>query len=167
LNLTLRLSTGDDLAFITTLERHPDNRDFIGQWSDAEHLAAMRGEKRRSHRIVEVDGKPGGYMIWYDGPPDSPSLYLKRILVADKERGVGQAAMRLFLEEANSREDIAFAWLLVRDWNTRAQAVYTKLGFSRYEPNGDEADVLARYAEAPSEHSFRMRFTCRLAPSPA
>ena len=166
MKVRLRPSRPEDLAFVTALERHPDNRDFIGQWSDTEHEAAMRGEKRREHRIVEVDGAPAGYMIWYDGRPMSPSIYLKRILIADKGRGVGQAAVRAFLDEAFSRDGVQFAWLLVRDWNARAQAVYRKLGFTRYDPGEEEAAPLAAYAEAPGPIAFRMRATCRPAPSP-
>jgi diamine N-acetyltransferase len=159
--LALRESTARDLSFVTALERHADNRDFIGQWTDDEHLAAMRGEKRRVHRIIEVDGVPAGYMIWYLGPPDSPSIYLKRILVADKERGIGQRAVQAFIDEAVARGDIDFVWLLVRDWNARAQAVYRKLGFERYEPRGQELEDLDRYAEAPGPVSFRMRKSMR------
>ena len=162
----LRPSRPEDLPFVTALERHQDNRDFIGQWSDEEHLAALRGEHGREHRIVEVDGAAAGYMISYDGRPGSPSIYLKRILIADKERGVGQAAVRAFLADAFAREGVEFAWLLVREWNARAQAVYRKLSFTRYEPAGEEAAALAAYAEAPGPISFRMRVTCTPDPSP-
>lgn len=157
MKVTLRPARPGDLAFVTTLERDPANRDFIGQWTDEEHEAAMRGENARQHRIVEVDGKPAGYVITYDGRGTSPSLYVKRILIADKERGTGTAAMAAVLDEAFARHGIAFVWLLVRDWNDRAQAVYRKLGFARHDPVGDDAEPLARYAEAPGPQSFRMR----------
>lgn len=157
MKVALRSTRPGDLAFVTTLERDPGNRDFIGQWTDAEHAAAMRGENRREHRIVEVDGGAGGYVITYDGRDTSPSLYVKRILVANKERGVGTAAMTAVLDDAFARPGIDFAWLLVRHWNARAQAVYRKLGLTPYEPGPEEAAALARYAEAPGPQSFRMR----------
>ena len=96
MKLALRPTGPADLPFVTALERDPANRDFIGQWTDDEHVAAMRGENRREHRIVEVDGKPAGYVVTYDGRGTSPSLYVKRILIADKERGTGTAAMSHF-----------------------------------------------------------------------
>ena len=65
--------------------------------------------------------------------------------------------MKLVLADAFSRPSNRFVWLLVRDWNARAQAVYRKLGFERYEPAGEEAEALAAYAEAPGARSFRMR----------
>jgi diamine N-acetyltransferase len=157
LSVRLRATAPADLAFVTALERHADNRDFIGQWTDDEHLAAMRGEDGRTHRIIELEGAAKGYVITYDGGSYSASTYVKRIVVADKERGTGQAAMRLVLADAFSRPSNRFVWLLVREWNARAQAVYRKLGFSRYEPAEDEAAALAAYAEAPGPQSFRMR----------
>ena len=155
--MALRPTRPGDLAFVTALERDPSNRDFIGQWTDDEHAAAMRGERQRQHRVVEVDGKPAGYVITYDGRGTSPSLYVKRILIADKERGIGTCAMGAVLDDAFMQRGIEFAWLLVREWNARAQAVYRKLGFARYDPEGEEAESLARYAEAPGAQSFRMR----------
>ena len=45
----MRRSAPGDLAFVTALERHPDNRDFIGQWmSLIAPVAARLGP--RGHR---------------------------------------------------------------------------------------------------------------------
>ena len=153
----LRGTTPADLGFVTSLERDGYNREYIGQWTDEEHLAAIRGERDREHRVIEVDGLPGGYVISYRGEDTSPSIYIKRVLVADKERGIGKAAVAQVLDDAFARPGVDFAWLLVRQWNARAQAVYRKLGFERYDPQPREADALARYAEAPGSESFRMR----------
>lgn len=157
MSVRLRRTTPDDLAFVTALERRPENEGLIGQWTDAEHLAAIARAGNREHFIVELDGARAGYLILYDGRPTSPSVYLKRILIADKERGTGQAAVAAFLKEAFARDGIEWAWLLVREYNARAQAVYRKLGFDRYDPAGDEAASIAAYAEAPGNQSFRMR----------
>lgn len=153
----LRPTRAEDLPFVTQLERHPDNREFIGQWSDAEHLAAMAGEGAREHWIIQRDGRPAGYLIVYDGRDHYPGFYVKRILVADKGQGTGRMALARFLDAAVEVEGIEFVWLLVRGWNERAQAVYRKLGFSRYEPGASEAGAIARAGDAPSEESFRMR----------
>jgi ribosomal protein S18 acetylase RimI-like enzyme len=153
----LRPSRPADLAFVTRLERDPGNRDFIGQWSDEEHLAAMAGEGAREHWIIQLDGAPAGYLIAYDGRDHYPGFYVKRIVVADKGRGTGQAALARFLDAAFEVEGVDFVWLLVRDWNERAQAVYRKLGFSRYEPSVSVAGALARAGDVPLENSFRMR----------
>ena len=153
----LRRTRPADLPFVTALERHADNRDLIGQWTDPEHRSAIGGTTAREHWIIERDGVPAGYLIAYDGRPRSRSLYVKRILVAEKEQGTGGAALRRYLDEAFARDGIDHVWLLVRAANTRAQSVYRKLGFERYDPAPAEAAELDAYAEAPGEESFRMR----------
>jgi ribosomal protein S18 acetylase RimI-like enzyme len=154
-DIHLRPSTSADLAFITALERHPDNRDYIGQWSDAEHLSAMAGENRRSHSIIERDGKPEGYLIAYDRRDEGAGVYVKRLLVNGKGRGTGSQALRIFVERAFAAGRAEFVWLLVRDWNERAQAIYRKMGFVRFDPDEGEARRFDSAAEPPNK-SFRM-----------
>ena len=154
MDVRLRPSGAADLDFITTLERHPDNRDWIGQWTDAEHLAAIAGERGRSHWIIERDGTRAGYLIAYDCRANGADVYVKRILVKDKERGTGRAALRTFLDWAFSDGTDA-VWLIVRDNNARAQAVYRGLGFQRFDP--EDARRYDTAAEPPGEGCFRMR----------
>ena len=125
---------------MTALERHPANREFIGQWTDGEHLDAVAGLNGREHWIIERDGAPAGYLIIFDGRVERTGLYVKRLLVADKEKGTGKAALAAFLDDAFGRPGVDYVWLQVFDWNARAQAVYTGLGFTRFEvPPEDEA----------------------------
>ena len=151
----LRPSRVADLGFVTALERQPGNLDFIGQWTDAEHLAAMAGEDGRSHSIIERDGEPGGYLIAYDRRAEVGGVYVKRILVDRKERGTGTAALRAFIERAFAEPQTRFVWLLVRDRNERAQAVYGKLGFERFDPDGETAKRFDAAGDTPGD-SFRM-----------
>ncbi len=146
------------MPFVTELERDGENAKIIGQWSDAEHLAAIRGEKNRSHRIIERDGKPAGYLIEFDCRVATGGVYLKRVLVGDKERGTGTAAVSAFLEDVRSRLDPDFVWLHVYEWNERAQAIYRKLGFERYEPGDEERARLDAAAESTASRAFRMRW---------
>ena len=155
--MRLRPTGAADLPFVTSLERHEENRELIGQWTDPEHLDAIAGKRNREHRIIERDGAPAGYVIAYDGRGASPSMYIKRVLIADKERGTGKAAIAMLLDDCFARDGVDFAWLLVRQRNDRAQAAYRKLGFTRYDPTAEEAEALERYAEAPGPESFRMR----------
>ncbi|HLX24497.1 MAG TPA: GNAT family N-acetyltransferase [Usitatibacter sp.] len=154
----LRRSTPQDLAFVTALERHPDNREYIGQWTDDEHLAAIAGKGKREHWIIERDGRAAGYLIAYDCRFLDAGFYVKRILVADKEGGTGTAALRQFNERVFAMNGVSCVWLIVRDFNVRAQHVYGKLGFARFEPaEGEERRRYDSWAEAPAEGSYRMR----------
>ena len=154
--VTLRPSRPEDLPFITALERHPENRELIGQWSDEEHARAIEGRERWSHWIIEAGGRPAGYVIPRDCVEQGAGIYIKRILIADKERGTGKLALSRFLEAAFAREAVGFVWLNVRNENARAQAVYREIGFKRFEPVGDEARRFDLVAEAPLEKCFRM-----------
>jgi RimJ/RimL family protein N-acetyltransferase len=153
----LRRSRPEDLAFVTALERHPDNRDYIGQWTDEEHLAAIAGKGKREHWIIENDGRAAGFLIAYDCRFLDAGFYVKRILVADKERGTGSEALRQFNDRAFGMNGVSCVWLLVRTFNVRAQHVYTKLGFVRFDPVGEEARRYDSWGEPPSETSYRMR----------
>jgi RimJ/RimL family protein N-acetyltransferase len=155
--VALRKSRPDDLAFVTALERHPDNNTFIGQWSDEEHLAAIGGKGKREHWIIERDGRAAGYLIAYDCRFLDAGFYVKRLLVSDKERGTGSEALRQFNERVFAMNGVSCVWLIVRDFNERAQHVYGKMGFVRFDPEGEEKRRYDSWAEAPAEGSYRMR----------
>jgi ribosomal protein S18 acetylase RimI-like enzyme len=156
-DILIRPSRHADLGFIVELERHPENRELIGQWSDALHLAAIAREDHREHWIIERDARAAGYLIAFDGRHAYGGIYVKRILVAEKERGTGRAALARYLEDAFRRPGTSFVWLNVREVNARAQSVYRGLGFTRYAPGPEEAARLATAGEAPSAGAFSMR----------
>jgi RimJ/RimL family protein N-acetyltransferase len=157
MGVTLRPTRESDLAWVTALERRPDHVDIIGQWSDAEHVAAIHGQEGREHWIIERDGAPAGYLIAYDCRAAAAGIYVKRILVAEKERGTGKAALASFLDDAFDRDGVDSVWLIVRNGNDRARAVYESLGFEPFAPEGDEARRYDSVAEAPMDKCFRMR----------
>jgi ribosomal protein S18 acetylase RimI-like enzyme len=157
--VTLRPSTPADLAWITGLERRADHLEAIGQWSDAEHLDAIHRRNGREHWIIERDSRPAGYLIAYDCRAKGAGIYVKRILVDEKERGTGKAALAAFLADAFARPGVDVAWLIVRNGNDRARAVYEALGFDRIDPGTEEAARYDAVAEAPAEKCFRMRLS--------
>ena len=142
---------------MTALERRPDHLEAIGQWSDAEHLEAIGRRNGREHWIVERGGRPAGYLIAYDCRAQGAGVYVKRILVDAKGRGTGQAALAAFLRDAFARPGVDAVWLIVRNGNDRARAVYSKLGFELFLPLPEEAARYDGVAEAPPEKCFRMR----------
>ena len=157
MEITLRPSTRGDLDFITALERRDDNRDYIGQWSDWEHLAAIEGRDGRSHWVIERDGERAGYLIAYDCRAGDAGFYVKRILVDQKDGGTGTAALRSFITQAFSKPNVSCVWLMVRAVNARGQHIYRKLGFRQFEPAPAEAARYDRFESAPGEGVFRMR----------
>lgn len=158
--ISLRPSRPEDLAFVTGLERRPDHLDAIGQWSDLEHLATMQSP-RREHWIIEGEGGPAGYLIAYDCRAQEAGVYVKRVLVADKDRGTGTLALARFLDHAFHDLRAKLAWLIVFEGNARGQAVYRRLGFRRFDPARDVARRFDEAAEPPMSGAFRMLLNAR------
>jgi len=153
----LRPTHPGDLPFVTGLERRADNLEMIGQWSDAEHLAAIGGEDRREHWVIERDGERQGFIIAYDCAQAGAGIYVKRLLVDRKEQGTGTAALAAYLDLVFARPGVDQVWLIVRNHNARARAVYEKLGFVELDPASGIAKVYDAVAEAPPDKCFRMR----------
>jgi RimJ/RimL family protein N-acetyltransferase len=125
----LRRTTQDDLDFILALEHHPDNRDFIGQWIREEHVATMARADREHWTMVGEGEMRFGYLIGYDSRARGFGIYIKRIAVAERSRGVGRAALAAFLDHVWRDTDAAAVTLAVRDYNARAIHVYGLVGF--------------------------------------
>jgi ribosomal protein S18 acetylase RimI-like enzyme len=96
-------------------------------------------------------------MIPRDCRASGAGIYIKRILVAEKERGTGQAALRAFIDRFGGEADRF--WLIVRNDNSRARDVYRKLGFARFDATPSEARLYDSIAEAPAERCYRMMLT--------
>jgi len=161
MEVKLRPTRPDDLPYVTALERRPDNVEMIGQWSDDEHLGAIAGKDRREHWVIERRGRPEGFLIAYDCSTAGAGVYVKRVLVDRKERGTGSAALASYLEIVFARPGVDRVWLIVRNHNARAQAVYGKLGFVRVDDTSEEARRYDAVAEAPPEKCFRMQLRRR------
>jgi len=105
---------------------------------------------------VEERGSPAGFIISRDCRSQGAGLYIKRILVGEKDRGLGQAALGAYLALARREYGSCAAWLIVRNENARAQAVYRKHGFAPFHPLAEEAARYDAVAEAPAQRCFRM-----------
>jgi diamine N-acetyltransferase len=134
----LRPTSTDDLDFVLAAENHQDNRDFIGQWSKAEHEAAI-ADPDMAHFVV-IDGDPCdiceaarvGYVIVYGLTDPNQSLCIQRIVITEKGKGYGKATLRLIQKLAFETWNAHRLWLDVKDFNDRARHVYESVGF-RFE----------------------------------
>jgi diamine N-acetyltransferase len=103
-----------DLDFVLALEHHPDQASFIGQWTRDEHVAAL-DRADREHLIIEAAADaPLGYLIGYDVRAAGYGIYIKRIAIAEKSRGIGRAALHAYLEHVERRCGAEAVWLAVR-----------------------------------------------------
>jgi len=126
----LRPTTLADLDFVFALERAPGNAGFVGQWSRDEHASAI-ARPDREHWIIErvATEERAGFLIAFDLVASGFGAYVKRIMVAEKSRGLGREALAAFLRHAARDLGAPYAWLNVAADNARAQRSYAALGF--------------------------------------
>lgn len=126
----LRPTEPADLDFVLDLERHAENRPFIGQWSREEHTAAMKRSDREHWTIEHTErGSRVGFLIAYDLVREEFGVYVKRIVVVEKSRGLGRAALQAFVQHAFRDLSADNVWLSVYAENERARRSYQALGF--------------------------------------
>jgi diamine N-acetyltransferase len=126
----LRPTMQSDIDFVLTLERDPANLPFITPWERTQHEAAIRFPDFR-HFVIEGGGdfEPAGFLILIGCRSPHQAIELKRLVVRDKGRGVGRAALRVAKRLAFDDLGAHRFWLDVRTRNTRAQALYASEGF--------------------------------------
>ena len=129
-HVTARPSRPEDLAFVLAAEHAPDNAPFVLQWARQKHLEAM-SDPSYAHWIVEHEGRPAGYLILMDLWAPHESVQWRRLVVVDKGKGIGRAAVRLVKAAAFERFRAHRLWLDVMEHNHRAQALYESEGFVR------------------------------------
>ena len=130
-DLRVRRTAISDLDFVLALEQHPDTRAFIGQWPREEHALTLT-RPDREHWIVERGPhfEPVGYVILYDVIAAGYGVYVKRIAIADKSRGVGRRALAALVDHAFEELASPSVCLAVYPQNLRARRSYAAIGFS-------------------------------------
>ena len=154
--MLLRPTTTDDLDFILALEHRPDNREFIGQWLRDEHVETMARADRQHLVMVAEGGEPLGYLIAYNVIGEGYGLYIKRIAVAERSRGVGRAALSQFAERAWTT-DARLISLAVRTHNERAQRCYRATGFETWRLDPPALEVFLQRVDPNAGGCLIMR----------
>ena len=126
----LRPTMQSDLEFVLSLERDPENLPYITPWEKIQHEAAIRFPDFR-HFIIETgEGlEPGGFLILIGCRNQHHSIELKRMVVRDKNRGYGRAALRVAKKIAFDDLVAHRFWLDIKKRNMRARSLYDSEGF--------------------------------------
>ena len=153
----LRATHEADLDWVLALERDPANTPYIGSWTRAEHAAAIAAPDREHWTIERTDDAARvGYLIAFDLRARGHGVYVKRIVVADKSRGLGRDALRCFVARAFDELGATHVWLTVYRENERAQRSYRALGFAIQDPAPARRAELHAAVSGFSEKSFVM-----------
>jgi ribosomal protein S18 acetylase RimI-like enzyme len=130
MSYALRPATAEDLPFAWALYRdlmHDLTVELLLPWNDeAQRAVVCTGIEAGAVRIVEVDGRPVGWIQVNDGPEalELGQLYLDR---GWQGRGLGTRLIRAVQEQARAAHKPVT--LSVMRNNPRALALYERLGF--------------------------------------
>ena len=139
-DVTLRLTSGDDLDFVLGAEGDPTNSQFIGSWSREEHVESVSHSKN-FHLLICQNQQPVGYLIAIDLQDQNQGIFLKRIVVTAKGKGVGRHAIRTFIGSLTLMQPCNL-WLAIDAENTRARRTYEALGFDERSVPSDQRKQL-------------------------
>ncbi|AFZ29271.1 GCN5-related N-acetyltransferase [Gloeocapsa sp. PCC 7428] len=128
--LGLRSTTTEDLDFVLATEQDRENSLFVQQWTPQQHADALR-DRDLSHLIIEciTPKRCVGYVILAGLENPHRSVELRRLVVKDKGKGYGTAALRLIKKLAFEQLHAHRLWLDVKDFNYVARRLYEKEGF--------------------------------------
>ena len=130
MTISLRPTKHKDVKYIIHAEQSPENRSFVGQWSENKHLSSLDDEDLL-HLIVErtSDQEPVGYIILAGIENQNQSIEFRRIVITQKGVGYGRAALKAVKALAFEKYQAHRLWLDVREFNERAQRLYQSEGF--------------------------------------
>jgi len=140
--IELRPTRIDELALLVQLETAPGTREFIIPSVLGAHRANLTHDDFVYLSILERQAVAGVIILRLDVEPDS--VELRRIIVRDRNRGIGQQAIRMVEAWCRSlgRSRI---WLDVFESNQRARHLYEKLGYRQFGQSTFEGRVLLLY----------------------
>lgn len=128
--IILRNTREDDLSFVINSERDSDNAQYVGQWTNEQHMHALN-EEDFLHLIVEEQAteKSVGYLIMSGITNPNRNIELRRLAITSKGRGFGRETLKLVKKITFEQLNAHRLWLDVRYKNHRAQNLYKSEGF--------------------------------------
>ena len=129
--MPLRIATIADIPAILALEGNPVARQFVGQWSEDRHRAALTSRDARYY-VSETGSAIDADVILRGLAEDSRSIELKRIVVAAPGQGLGRRILTDIIRIAFRELGAHRLFLVVFEDNSRARHLYESIGF-KYE----------------------------------
>lgn len=126
--MTLREIVSADVPEIVAWEQHQENSSFIVPWPAARHLSAMKDPDCR-YFMIEDEGRSIGFVLLAGLRGENSAVEFRRIVVAEKGRGFGRAAVEAVKRYCFEELDAHRLWLDVFDDNNRARSLYASAGF--------------------------------------
>jgi diamine N-acetyltransferase len=124
----LRQTTPDDLEFVMAAEADPEASSYVTVDSREQHEATI-ADPNQEHLIVSEGAEPLGHIVLRGLEDRHRVIEVRRIVIAEKGRGVGPVALRLAVDRCFREHGAHRVWLDVIPHNERALRVYRSLGF--------------------------------------
>ena len=128
-DVILRPTTAADLGFVVAAERDPDVAPFILPWAMERHAVAL-SDADLCHRVVSGPPGPVGFVLLAGLAGGHRSVEFCRLVIADRRRGYGRAAVRAVVRLAFGEFEAHRLWLDVKTHNARARHLYESEGFA-------------------------------------
>jgi len=127
--MLLRPASPLDLPRIISLERLPEARRYVGQWSDDHHARALSSPDARYYVHEDSNGVLQAYIILLGFEQAPRSIEFKRFVVAQPGRGLGRRLLSELLRIVFDETGAHRFFLDVVEDNLRARHLYTTFGF--------------------------------------
>ena len=125
----IRRAKAKDVPFIMSTERVPGFEQFIGTWTEEEHLRAIAEPSAAYLLAIGSGSQPLGFATLLHLDEPHGNVFLKRIAVIEPNRGFGTAFIHSLARFVFGQAQVYRFWLDVLESNTRARHVYRKIGF--------------------------------------
>ena len=133
--MKVRAARPDDvpiiLGFIHLLAAFEKEPDAVKTTADGLHEALFGPQPAAEALIVEDDGAPRAFALWYQSFSTwtGPGLYVEDVFVQPeyRKRGVGRAIFAYLAQLAMARGYARMEWSVL-DWNAKAIDFYRGLG---------------------------------------
>jgi len=125
--LELRKTEERDLDYVLAVEHGDENRLFVIPWSREQHLQALV-DPDVAHLIVNAETKVG-YVILAGLLGPNQSIELRRIVISEKGKGYGSAAVEIIKDLVFKTYQAHRLWLDVKMQNQRARGIYEAADF--------------------------------------
>ena len=143
----LRPIKRNELELIDEMDRQDHARSFVIQTGMEVHQKNYSDPKVLYLSIENSSAEFCGYFILVL-EPDTESIEFRRILIDQKQRGMGQAAIKEMESYCKGEFGVKRIWLDVYEDNEIGIHIYEKLGYARFNEGRVEGRELYYYEKA-------------------
>ena len=153
--IEVREAQAEELMDFQQMDRDHDTREHITHYSLADHRREF-ARAEITYLSIREDTRQIGYFI-LAADTDAGSVEFRRIVIAEKGRGYGQAAIAAMEAYCVERWRCERIWLDVYETNPRGRHIYRKLGYRQFDSSEADGRKLLYMEKKPVDRSLHRR----------